>query len=81
MVRKWTYFAEELRRELHMDVTDASDDDLTLPALARQTGMEEKTLRDLILRLRWLVDEDGSEISRKQMKQYIDQMNWIIKNI
>ena len=64
-----------------MDVTDASDDDLTLPALARQTGMEEKTLRDLILRLRWLVDEDGSEISRKQMKQYIDQMNWIIKNI
>ena len=81
VVRKWTYFAEELRRELHMDVTDASDDDLTLPALARQTGMEEKTLRDLILRLRWLVDEDGSEISRKQMKQYIDQMNWIIKNI
>ena len=81
VVRKWTYFAEELRRELHVDVTDASDDDLTLPGLARQTGMEEKTLRDLILRLRWLADEDGSEISRKQMKQYIDQMNWIIKNI
>lgn len=83
VVRKYIYFAEELRRTVHVDVTDASEDDITLPTLARLTTMDEKEIRDLILRLRLLADttDEDTEISRKQMKQYIDQMNWIIKNI
>ena len=83
VVRKYIYFAEELRRTVHVDVTDASEDDITLPTLARLTAIDEKDIRDLILRLRLLADttDDETEISRKQMKQYIDQMNWIIKNI
>ena len=81
VVRKWTYFAEELRRNIHLDVTDASEDDVTLPTLARLTTIDEQEIRTLILQLRQLVAADETEISKKQMKQYIDQMNWIIKNI
>jgi len=81
VVRKWTYFAEELRRNIHLDVTDASEDDVTLPTLARLTAIDEQEIRTLILQLRHLVGADETEISKKQMKQYIDQMNWIIKNI
>ena len=81
VVRKWTYFAEELRRNIHLDVTDASEDDVTLPTLARLTAIDEQEIRTLILQLRQLVAADETEISKKQMKQYIDQMNWIIKNI
>lgn len=80
--RKWTYFAEELRRTIHVDVTDASEDDVNLTTLARLTATDEMEIRDLILRLRQLAtDDDEPEISRKEMKRYIDQMNWIIKNI
>lgn len=81
VVRKWTYFAEELRRYIHLDVTDASEDDVTLPTLARLTTIDEQEIRTLVLQLRQLVAADETEISKKQMKQYIDQMNWIIKNI
>jgi hypothetical protein len=81
VVRKWTYFAEELRRNIHLDVTDASEDDVTLPTLARLTTIDEQEIRTLVLQLRQLVAADETEISKKQMKQYIDQMNWIIKNI
>lgn len=83
VVRKWTYFAEELRRTAHIDVTDASEDDVTMPTLARMTAVSEQELRTLVRRLRLLAEEtdDEQEISRQQMKQYIDQMNWIINNI
>ena len=65
-----------------MGVTDASEDDQTLPLLARQADMDEQEIRELVLRLRQLVAaDDDTEISRKQMKQYIDQMNWIIDKI
>ncbi|MCR5241293.1 MAG: DUF4350 domain-containing protein [Prevotella sp.] len=81
VVRKWTYFAEELRRNIHLDVADASEDDVTLPTLARLTTIDEQEIRTLVLQLRQLVAAEETEISKKQMKQYIDQMNWIIKNI
>lgn len=83
VVRKWTYFAEELRRTAHIDVTDASEDDVTMPTLARMTAVSEQELRTLVRQLRLLAEEtdDEQEISRQQMKQYIDQMNWIINNI
>ena len=55
---------------------------MTLPTLARQTGMEEKEIRSLMLQLRQLSADDAEgEISLRDMKKYIDQMNWIIKNI
>ena len=82
VVRKWTYFAEELRRTVHVDVTDAGEDDITLPTLARMTAIDEQEIRALILQLRSLAAaDDESEISRKEMKKYIDQMNWIINKI
>ncbi len=79
VARKFIYFAEEVRRNVHLDVTDATEDDVTLPTLAHQTGMEEAEVRNLILSLRQLVaDDDETEISIKQMKHYIDRMNEII---
>ena len=82
VVRKWTYFAEELRRTVHVDVTDDTEDDITLPTLARLTAIDEQEIRTLIQRLRLLAAADEeTEISRKEMKKYIDQMNWIIKKL
>ena len=65
-----------------MDVTDDTEDDITLPTLARLTAIDEQEIRTLIQRLRLLAAADEeTEISRKEMKKYIDQMNWIIKKL
>ena len=63
-------------------MTDDTEDDITLPTLARLTAIDEQEIRTLIQRLRLLAAADEeTEISRKEMKKYIDQMNWIIKKL
>ena len=55
---------------------------MALPTLARLTAIDEQEIRTLIQRLRLLAAADEeTEISRKEMKKYIDQMNWIIKKL
>ena len=82
VLRKYTYFAEELRRTIHVDITDDEDDGTEMQTIANQSGIPVKDVQRLIEELRLLeAADDETEISRKEMKRLIDEMNRIIKNI
>ena len=80
VVKKYTYFAEELRTTLHIDITDVAADRHNLHQLAFLTGMEEQQLVALIDHLRQLV-ADKRQITAADMSRYIQAMNEIIKQI
>lgn len=82
VLRKYTYFAEELRRTIHVDITDDEDDGTEMQTIANQSGIPVEDVQRLIEELRLLEAADNeTEISRKEMKRLIDEMNRIIKNI
>lgn len=82
VLRKYIYFAEELRRSLHVDITDDEDDGTELQTIATQSGVPIEDVQRLVEELRLLeAADDDTEISRKDMKRLIDEMNRIIKNI
>jgi len=82
VLRKYTYFAEELRRTIHVDITDDEDDGTEMQTIANQSGIPVEDVQRLIEELRLLeAANDETEISRKEMKRLIDEMNRIIKNI
>ena len=81
VLRKYTYFAEELRRNIHIDITDADDDAEEQQTIARMTGIDESDIARLISDMRRLQADDEKEISTRQMKQYIDRMNQILQNL
>lgn len=78
--KKYTYFAEELRREIQVDIEDATDDDRSFRRIASKTGMESEEVTCLIREVR-IVVYGGRRVSDSQMKKYIDQMNELIKHI
>ena len=80
VLKKYAYFAEELRRVLHIDLTDASADDRHLQRLFEQTGIERQKLEELVHGLRRLAAQEG-QISEDEMTRYLRQMNEVIKMI
>ena len=79
-LKKFTYFAEELRRQLSIDITDTAEDDQNIPLLAQAAGMELDEVATLLSDLRRL-HLDESQITRKAMEAYVNQMNEITKRI
>ena len=79
-LKKFTYFAEELRRQLSIDITDTAEDDQNIPLLAQAAGMEPDEVASFLSDLRRL-HLDESQITRKAMEAYVNQMNEITKRI
>ena len=79
-LKKFVYFADDLRRQLHIDITDAAEDVQNIGLLAQATGLEGSDIALLLSELRRLhVDE--SPITKKQAAHYIGRMNEIVKQI
>lgn len=76
VLKKFTYFAEELRREQHIDISDPSEDAQNLSRLAKNTGLETDEIAALIGELRRL-QADEQPISRKTMTNYLKRINHI----
>lgn len=76
VLKKFTYFAEELRREQHIDISDSSEDTQNLSRLAQNTGLEVEEIVALITELRRL-QADEQPISRKTMTNYLKRINHI----
>lgn len=79
-LKKFTYFAEELRRQLNIDITDTAEDNQNIPLLAHAVGMHPDEVASLLSDLRRL-HLDESQITRKAMETYVNQMNEITKRI
>lgn len=78
--KKFTYFAEVLRREMQVDIEEASDDERSFDRIAQKTGMEAEEIAKFIRSVRPVI-YGGHVISEEQMKRYIDKMNEIINHI
>lgn len=78
--KKYLYFAEELRREIQVDIEEVEDDARSFRRIARKAGMDEGEIADFIRAVRPVV-YGGFAVSDGQMKSYIDKMNEILSHI
>lgn len=78
--KKFTYFADALRRVAQIEVEEGSDDGVLCRRIAFRTGIEEETVSRLFRELRPVLRAER-EISELQMKEYIDGMNEIMTNL
>ena len=78
--KKYLYFAEELRREIQVDVEEVAEDERSFGRIARKTGMEAGEIAVFIREVRPVV-YGGRSISEEEMKRLIDRMNEIINHI
>lgn len=74
LAKKFRYTAEQLRRELQVDIADAAGDHHSAAVIARNTGQDPAALRQTIARLRTMVERQ-QPLSSKQMRQSIDSLN------
>ena len=79
-LKKFVYFADDLRRQLHIDITDTAEDVQNIGLLAHATGLEGSDIALLLSELRRL-HLDESPITKKQAALYIGRMNEIVKQI
>ena len=78
VLKKYAYFTEEMRRVLHVDLTDRSEDQRTFAVIASQTDMEEQEVSKLVNTLRKL-EEEELDVSRATMESLINQISTIWK--
>ncbi|MDR0893236.1 MAG: DUF4350 domain-containing protein [Mediterranea sp.] len=74
--KKFTYFAETLRREAQVDIEEPSEDERTFDRLAQKSGLARDELESFIREVR-LVVYGGQNVDDTRMKCYIDRMDEI----
>lgn len=78
--KKFTYFAESLRRNMQIDVEEDGDDATLCRKMAGKTGMEEEKIVRLFIRLRPVVKGERN-VAEQEMKEYIEAMNEILNRL
>ena len=78
--KKFAYLAEELRREIQVDIEEVADDKRSFERIARKTGMDAEEIAKFIHEVRPVL-YGGRAIDSEQMKVFIDKMNEIINHI
>lgn len=78
--KKFTYFAEVLRREIQVDIEVVADDEQTFRRIARKTGLEVEEISRFISEVRPVI-YGGRTIDDVEMKRMIDKINEIINDI
>ena len=78
--KKYGYFAEDIRRQTGIDITDDSDDEHTIRLLADKAGMETAEVKAVILRSRMAGSYDGP-LDDRSMRAAIDEMNRLLMRI
>ena len=78
--KKYIYFAEELRREIQVDIEEVANDEHSFSRIAQKTGMNTEEIGEFIRSVRPVI-YGGRTISVEQMKYFIDKMNEIIDHI
>lgn len=78
--KKYIYFSDFIRKEVRVDIDNQLEQGRMLDRLSKKTGMAQEELGSFFDELRRTLSE-GSAITSKQMKYYIDKMNEIINQI
>lgn len=77
--KKYTYFAEELRRTLLLDIDDPSVEATNLRLLAQKTGLEEDDIRATLKRVRGSLVQE--KVGERELLLCIDKLDEIIKHL
>lgn len=78
--KKFTYFAETLRRSIQVDVENEDDDEALSRRISSKTGLEEEKIMQMFRRVRPVIN-DESTINEEQLKTCIDSINEIINHL
>ena len=70
--KKHAYFAEELRSQLGIDITEEREDAVSVPTLSKATGMDEQEIKTLLHDVRSALQE--KVITEAQLRQLIARM-------
>lgn len=79
--KKYTYFKEEVRRRMMIDLDDRGQEETNARLLAQRTGLDESDVADLLRRLRHVVSLTAGDISSADLRNYIDQIENISKHL
>lgn len=80
LCKKYTYFKEELRRELLIDIDDKTEEEANLQRLSQHTGMAEGDVAGTLQMIRTLTAE-GVTVSNPQLLEAMTKINEIITQI
>ena len=75
--KKYVYFAENLRRQLFVDIDNEAEDDSSFQRIALQTGLPLNRIRAELRQIRRLVHDDETVLTEDTLQMCIDQMNEI----
>ena len=78
--KKFTFFAEELRRKCGIDVRDVNTDDDEVRFLAEKTGLGEAYIQQTLREIRLIIHSE-EEIKPLKMREMIEAMNRILEKI
>lgn len=77
-LKKYIYFAEQLKRNTYIDIeAEEITSDLCI-RLSNKTGIDAEKLNRLLSELHQL--KQGGEVGEEQMKDYINRMNEVLNN-
>lgn len=79
--KKYLYFAETVRRLVQVDLEETENDSYSFARIARRTGMDSESISTLIHEVRHVAHDTSIKISAERMKQLIDRMNDITRNL
>ena len=78
--KKFTFFAEELRRKCGIDVRDVNSDDDEVRFLAEKTGLGEAYIQQTLREIRLIIHSE-EDIKPSKMREMIEAMNHILEKV
>ena len=78
--KKFTFFAEELRRRCGIDVRDVNTDDGEVRFLAEKTGLGEAYIQKTLREIRLIIHSE-EDIKPSKMREMIEAMNHILEKV
>lgn len=78
--KKYTYFKDELRRILQMDIDDHSLLNSNIQTLSQLTNIEEQVIKANLVNIPFFT-EDSNYLDKAEMMRYIDFMNDLLKKL
>ncbi len=78
--KRFAALADTFRREMQVDILEATDDERTFARVAGKTGIEVDEIAALIRELR-TIDYGARTLTQDEMKKYIARMNKITESI
>lgn len=78
--KKYTYFKDELRRVLLMDIEDRTLLNSNIQTLSQLTNIEEQELKSNLVNIPFFIDE-SNYLEKENLMKYIDFMNDLLRKI